>query len=161
MRAICIFLFVIISTGAVALDGVIEKKRVLIFSAMSDLENDAFYALLEQTNPNIDGSFRPKSLYEADTVVYLLNSWDDAESAPGADDLPQVFESIYEAESPVLSRGTFVDLGDEHSLHFVFYSLFDGGYAPLKCFALDLAVEVERELGDQFQNNAFGDCANK
>ncbi|MVO16211.1 hypothetical protein GO984_10340 [Rhodobacteraceae bacterium CY05] len=134
------------------------KKRVIIFSAMNDAEIDAFYTLLEQTNPDIDGLFRPQSFDETDTVVYLLDSWSAAQNAPGAQELPYIFERVYQVKSPALAHGTYIELNDGRFLQFIFYSLSDGGYAPLKCFALHLAIEIKRELGDEFQNNTFSDC---
>lgn len=159
MRAIFIFMFMTISTGALALDGVSDKKRVLIISLMNDVEVEAFYTLLEQTNPNIDGSFRPTSLDEADVVVYMLDSWDVAQNVPGARELPIVFESVHKVKSPILRHNVFGTTADGRILHFVFYSLFDNGYPPLKCFALDIAVEAKRQQGEFFETSILQDCA--
>ncbi len=159
MRAFCVCLFAIISTGALALDANLTKKRVLIISLMNDVEVDAFYTLLEQTNPNIDGSSRPTSLDESDVVVYLLDSWDVAQNVPGARELPIVFESVYKVKSPILRHNVFGTTADGRILHFVFYSLFDNGYPPIKCFALDIAVEAKRQQGEFFETSILQDCA--
>jgi hypothetical protein len=135
-----------------------EKIKILIFSGMNVPEIDAFYSLLENENPKIDGSFRPTNFDEADVVAYLLNSWSDADTVPGAQELPIIFEQVYKVKSPALSYSIIVELSTGRDLQFIFYSTSDAGYAPLKCYALDLAVEASRKPGEEFINNALREC---
>lgn len=158
MKAFLFFLFAFLGAALAAFGGEADKKRILIISLMNDVEVEAFYSLLEQKNPDIDGSFRPTSLDESDVVVYLLDSWEVAHNVPGARELPSVFEGVYEVKSPTLRHNVFATSGDGRNLQFIFYSLNDNGYAPIKCFALDIAVEVKREMGDFFENSTLIDC---
>lgn len=59
---ICFSLFALCTLGALAMNSDDTKKRVLLISGMTIDETNAFYALMEQTNPLEDGVFRPKSV---------------------------------------------------------------------------------------------------
>ncbi|AEV39727.1 hypothetical protein PSE_p0145 (plasmid) [Pseudovibrio sp. FO-BEG1] len=147
--------------GAMAISEETEKKRVLIFSGMSTSQSDTFYAHLEQSNPEINGSFRPKDLNEANYVVYLLKTWDDARFAPGAEELPEIFKHIEAIKKPATDVSLKAALSDDRDIRFIFYSLADSEYPSLECIANHLALEVSRKQGDHFENNMIRDCAAK
>ena len=156
MVLICFSLIALFAQGALAMNSDDTKKRVLLFSGMSPEQTDAFYTLMAQTNPLVDGEFRPQSLEEADVVAYLLTSWSDAPSAPGAAQLPEIFNRIYDIEATALSKSIHFELDNGKKFRFVFYSLESSGFAPLKCFAIDLAHEATLEIDDE-KNHLF-DC---
>ncbi|MES0872390.1 hypothetical protein [Pseudovibrio sp. SCP19] len=137
------------------------RKRVLIFSGMSASVSNAFYGLLEEANPEIDSSFRPKSLSEADITVYFFNAWSDAPSAPGAKELYNVFDRLDKSDVPLVSQGVWATMSTGREMRFVFYSLSDAKYPPLECYARHLALEAKREPGENFENNHLFDCASE
>lgn len=152
--------FLVFSFGAVAMSSMPDKKRLLIVSSLSEAQSSAFYLRVEELNPNVNGSFRPDSLNESDVVVYLLDSWSSAANAPGFQDLAQVFERVAKVASPAVSHGLFVRMADGRDIQFIFYSTSDTGYAPLKCFAADIAVEANRTPGDEFEKHSLTNCMN-
>jgi len=137
-----------------------QKTRAMIISAMTAPELTAFYALMGETNPNIDTEFRPPTINDADAIAYFLTSWSDAPFAPGAQEMPEIFELADSAESPNVSLSITASFDDGRQLRFYFYSLSDSGFAPLACYAPHLATEITRNPGEEFENNYLQDCIN-
>ncbi|KZK75757.1 hypothetical protein PsAD46_05493 [Pseudovibrio sp. Ad46] len=161
MRSLCFILLAFLLMGGVAAGEEAAKKRVLIVSNMSPSQNDAFFALLEQTNPEIDGSFRSRQLSDADIVVYFLNTWSDAPSAAGAKELPLIFERLDVPDKPIVSQSVWATMNTGNVTQFIFYSLSDADYPPLECLALDLAFEAKRKIGEWYKNTTLRDCSVK
>ena len=160
-KAVILLAFFLVSTfGAVAMSYMPDRKRLLLVSSLSEAQLSAFYLRVEELNPNVDGSFRPNALNESDVVVYLLDSWSSAANAPGFQDLAPVFERVAKVTSPAVSHSMFVKMADGRDIQFIFYSTSDTGYAPLKCFAADIAIEAHRTPGDEFENHSLTDCMN-
>ncbi|WP_310618508.1 hypothetical protein [Flexibacterium corallicola] len=136
-----------------------HRKRVLLMANLSKTQSDAFYQLLERTNPEIDGSFRPQNIDETDVVIYFLDRWSEASSVPGAKDLPQVFEHIYALEKPAASLVLWGAAKSGREIQFIFYSMSDVGYPKLKCFALDIAFEVKHNPKDRMESSILLECA--
>lgn len=158
MRIFLALVLVVLAGGVFAMSTKEEKIRVFIVSSMTAQEIDAFYALLEEENSEIDGSFRSPNFNDADVVTYLLDNWNVANIAPGAKELPFVFAGVYKVKSPAVRHSKIATLRGGREINFVFYSTSDTGYAPLKCFALDLAVEAGRKAGELFDNKALVNC---
>lgn len=159
MRILICLIFMSLGCEALAISAEKKKIRVLMISRMTEQQLTAFYALMEKENPLIDGSFRSSSFDDADVVAYLLDSWDEVEDAPGYSDIPELFSHVSRVKSPTFNLGTVVYLTDGREIKFIFYSAKDSDYAPLKCYAIDLAVEAGRTIYDTSPNDAFRECA--
>ena len=134
------------------------QTRILIFSGMTDAQTNAFYGRMNQSNAKVDKYFRPQKLDQADIVVYLLKSWDDLAQAPGARQLPNIFEQVKAIDEKAVSHTIWADLTGGHSLRFLFFSLEAAGYPGLTCYADYVAREVDRKAGDEFSNPYLRDC---
>lgn len=132
----------------------------MIISGMTAAELDAFYVLMGEINPDIDTAIRPSTVNEADAIAYFLTSWSDAPYAPGAQQMSEIFELVYRAESPNVALTITVFRGNRRQHRFYFYSLLDAGFPPLACYARHLATEITRVSGDEFENNYLQDGIN-
>ena len=144
--------------AAAASNAQAQQTRILIFSGMTGDQTNAFYGRMNQSNAKVDKGFRPQRLDQADIVVYLLKSWDDLAQAPGARQLPNIFEQVQAIDKKAVSHTIWADLTSGHSLRFLFFSLEAAGYPGLTCYADYIAREVDRKAGDEFSNPYLRDC---
>ncbi|WP_300038749.1 hypothetical protein [uncultured Roseobacter sp.] len=152
-----IFLFVFVQKGH-AMGAADTSTRVFVISGMTEAQSEAFYSLIEEKNPRIVSSKRPQSSEETDLIVYMLDNWDAASDAPGANEFPQIFSGLEKLDETAVSYSAWATFSSGHSIRFIFYSLRDAGYPPLRCFASHLAFEADRAVGQDFKNNALVDC---
>lgn len=114
---------------------------LLVIGDLSEAEFNEFYRVAFARNAEIVPYPRVDSFDDAEMIVIMLPSWEDALNAPGAKSvlLERIYRDVSMNTNEVLSHVFGLDLSSSKKVTFVFYSMGAIQGLPLACYALDVA----------------------